>query len=636
MPTGDMEKPEGETETPKGEMEKPEMDPPKPQMPDPTPPPPVDKPPTAFTLSANGLRLPEGTIAARKLADIQITDDGLGTNTLALSGSSKFEIRGTELWLKAGALDYETAQSHTATITLSATGTGSTPAPVSFTLSVSNVDEPPTAMRLSSTAASIAEGVTTAKKLADITFTDDALGNNAVTMATHRLFEIRSGTELWLKADVDLDYETAADRSHSVTLTATSNNALTQTFTLTVTNVDEAPTAFTLSANALELEEATSTARDLATIDVTDADGGPSGLTLSQTGDFFVLDGTTLKLADGKTLTVGTHTATLSISGLPDQMFTLTVKNVLRGTENENDVLIGGAGIDRAELSYLGFFHGIFIDLSDATRWKQSDDGRWQKGSGEGFIFQRIWIDWNGDGRGGLTHDNGFEIRDSRDEYDYFTGIEQFHITESISNDTIIGGSGDDRITSHGRQDKLFGGPGNDELIAWLGTNLMDGGPGDDRLIGYSGDDTYIGGAGDDIFIGGSGNDSFVLGDETEGRDVVTDFSFGTSSGDSDSDGKREGDDDEIRVTTKNGDETTIEALKAAAQIRWTQNRDSDSDQESNDKAKPDTIIYRIIGVADDAADRPDDDADDIAVMILEDFTAPLTIDMFDVVAEVA
>ena len=89
--------------------------------------------------------------------------------------------------------------------------------------------------------------------------------------------------------------------------------------------VDKAPTAFTLSANALELEEATSTARDLASIDVTDADGGPSGLTLSQTGDFFVLDGTTLKLADGKVLSVGTHIATLSISGLPDQIFTLTV-----------------------------------------------------------------------------------------------------------------------------------------------------------------------------------------------------------------------------------------------------------------------------------------------------------------------
>ena len=95
----------------------------------------------------------------------------------------------------------------------------------------------------------------------------------------------------------------------------------------TVTNVDEAPTAFALSDTTLSLEEATSTAQDLATISVTDADGGPHGLdALTQTaGDYFVLDGLTLKLAADKTLTPGTHTATLSIAGLPDQTFTLTV-----------------------------------------------------------------------------------------------------------------------------------------------------------------------------------------------------------------------------------------------------------------------------------------------------------------------
>ena len=46
-----------------------------------------------------------------KVADIVITDDALGTNTLSLSGADAalFQIVGTELFLIAGAsLDFET------------------------------------------------------------------------------------------------------------------------------------------------------------------------------------------------------------------------------------------------------------------------------------------------------------------------------------------------------------------------------------------------------------------------------------------------------------------------------------------------------------------------------------------------
>ena len=75
-----------------------------------------------------------------RLADISVTDDGLGTNNLSLSGTdaASFEIVGVSLYLKAG-----TSLSHTAKPTLSVTvavddpSVGATPdATVGFTLTV--------------------------------------------------------------------------------------------------------------------------------------------------------------------------------------------------------------------------------------------------------------------------------------------------------------------------------------------------------------------------------------------------------------------------------------------------------------------------------------------------------------------
>jgi len=83
------------------------------------------------------------TVSRVALGDIAVTDDGLGSNVLSLSGTdaASFEIVGTALYLKAGvALDYETKTSYTVTINADDTTVGSTPdATVSFTLAVTDV-----------------------------------------------------------------------------------------------------------------------------------------------------------------------------------------------------------------------------------------------------------------------------------------------------------------------------------------------------------------------------------------------------------------------------------------------------------------------------------------------------------------
>jgi uncharacterized repeat protein (TIGR01451 family) len=88
------------------------------------------------------------TLAAIKVADIVVTDDGLGVNNLTVTGADAafFQITGAGLYLKAGTiLDYETKTGYNVTVNVDDASLGSTPdATVNFTLFVTDVvDETP-------------------------------------------------------------------------------------------------------------------------------------------------------------------------------------------------------------------------------------------------------------------------------------------------------------------------------------------------------------------------------------------------------------------------------------------------------------------------------------------------------------
>jgi VCBS repeat-containing protein len=94
--------------------------------------------------------LPEDTDTTSpiKVADVTITDDGLGVNALSLSDVSTFELIGTELFLQAGvALDFETAPDLSVTVTVDDTTVGETPDDSAvYTLTVTDVNEAPVAV----------------------------------------------------------------------------------------------------------------------------------------------------------------------------------------------------------------------------------------------------------------------------------------------------------------------------------------------------------------------------------------------------------------------------------------------------------------------------------------------------------
>lgn len=86
----------------------------------------------------------------------------------------------------------------------------------------------------------------------------------------------------------------------------------------------------------------------------------------------------------------------------------------------------------------------------------------------------------------------------------YWLGDGGLRFNGSNLYDTIIGGSGEDRLSGKG---------GNDVLLGYDGDDTLNGGNGNDTLYGDAGDDWLIGGKGDDTLVGGDGNNTLDGGD---------------------------------------------------------------------------------------------------------------------------
>lgn len=101
------------------------------------------------------------------------------------------------------------------------------------------------------------------------------------------------------------------------------------------------------------------------------------------------------------------------------------------------------------------------------------------------------------------------------------TGSAAINGTGNAANNIIIGnnaanaldgGEGDDTLDGRGGNDALVGGAGNDTLIGGGGNDTLDGGAGNDNMQGGAGNDTYVVDSANDIVDeGGSGGTDTVL-----------------------------------------------------------------------------------------------------------------------------
>ena len=219
----------------------------------------VDEAPTAMHVTPIVTELPQDvdTSEAIKLADIDFDDDALGSPVAFISSlyhESKFEIRDSALYLKAGVIFDRDDVSFQVLIDgndpyLNSFGNLGHNLIATYTLSIRKAGFDPTNLSptsvsfLSSITEIAEEADTTARTLiGELTVADDGLGTNTLSLSgtDANSFEL-DGTTLYLKAGVQLSHTTQA--TYNVTISATDDTIqdftpVTLDYTLAVSEVE--------------------------------------------------------------------------------------------------------------------------------------------------------------------------------------------------------------------------------------------------------------------------------------------------------------------------------------------------------------------------------------------------------------
>jgi len=294
--------------------------------------------PPTVTLQNTTVSFAENTDTASriKVADIVVTDDGTGVNTVAVSGADAalFEIDGLELFLSAGiSLDYESQASLNVTVTVDDASVGETPdATASLIVSVTDVNEAPY-LTLNDYGVTLEDeqGISERRAVADVTIVDDALGTNvlALTGTDAALFELE-GNVLFLKAGIDL-------RDYSG-----------QTFTVTIELDDSAVGSSPDASVSLSLG-------------VVDVDVSITTRLLKDIVDAKTVAGNHLREMGGRLF------FTASVAPYGTELW--TSDGTIEGTRILKDILVGGGASDPRNLTVVG--DQLFFTASDGENGRE-------------------------------------------------------------------------------------------------------------------------------------------------------------------------------------------------------------------------------------------------------------------------
>ncbi|KOR28894.1 hypothetical protein TI03_03650, partial [Achromatium sp. WMS1] len=308
----------------------------------------ANRTPTAVALSNTTV---DENAAGAIIGDLSTTDpDANDTHTYTVS-DDRFEVTAeNKLKLKDGvSLDHETEA--TVTVTVTSKDSGGLTKAEDFTITVTDVNDDPTAVALDNMA--VAENATGAV-IGKLTTTDqDAADTHTYTVSDER-FEVDAENQLKLKADQTLDYE--AEATVAVTVTSKDSGDLTKAedFTITVTDVNDAPTAVALD-NMVVAENATGAV--IGKLTTTDQDATDTHIYTVSDERFEVDAENQLKLKADQTLDYETEatvdvtvTATDPAGLTKNQLFTVTVNDVQETTvlvgTNEADTINRTGGLD--------------------------------------------------------------------------------------------------------------------------------------------------------------------------------------------------------------------------------------------------------------------------------------------------
>lgn len=254
--------------------------------------------PTDIVMSSTSVaeNTPPGTVIAA-LTAIDDPDSSLGdtyTFTLIDNAGGRFATNGSNLVTGPVNLDYEAQSSWP--ITIRVTDLGELTFDKTVTMTVLNGREAPVAVNLSNT--TIAEDTATGVDIALISGVDPDVGDTltfAITADPDGKFTIVNNTHLQLKTAVNYEAKTA----HALTIRATDSTGLVLdvAFTITVTNVNEAPIDITLSNNQVSGGAAVNTT--IGTLSASDPDTGATFtyLITSDPDNQYKLSGNKLQVA---------------------------------------------------------------------------------------------------------------------------------------------------------------------------------------------------------------------------------------------------------------------------------------------------------------------------------------------------
>ena len=269
-------------------------------------------------------------------------------------------------------------------------------------------------------------------------------------------FEVVDG-KLQLKDGVSLDYESEQSIELEVTSTDSQGASITETLTINVQNVNEAPDGINLSNLSFD-ENASGVI--IGTVTTSDKD-------LNDTHTYSVSDERFEVVADGE----------------GNMQLKLKDGNSLN-YEKDSSVEITITSTDEAGLSTSQEFTVYVNDVNDFNIISGTNDADLLRGT---------------------SSDDKIEALDGNDR-----------IYAGEGHDAIYGGDGDDVLSAQGGNDEVYGGDGNDRIYGGDGENVLDGGEGADRIYGHQGGtDEIHGGAGDD-YIYMDGNDSVDGGAGTD------------------------------------------------------------------------------------------------------------------------
>ncbi|ANT65083.1 cadherin domain-containing protein [Prosthecochloris sp. CIB 2401] len=387
-------------------------------------------------------------------------------------------------------------------------------------------------------------------------------------------FSIDSSTGV-VTLDDDPDYESQSAYSFTVVATDSAGNISEQDVTLSISNVNDAPTgSVTIDGSVIEGEVLTANTSTLADEDglgtlsyqwyaddtaITGATSATYTLTQAEVGKGITVEvsytddeGTAESVTSSKKVYVAGGTATIATN------VSLTLPDAMPAEVEEGDPVTDGNEL-REQIASLvpENASGITVDQIDAYVGGLAEPTIVTVRSialtpEDGFDYNEIVsIAGDPDSQEALIIDvsdldSDQVLRLQLDDVDFAVIVgaayvfggegENYAVGDGAAqvmvlgadNDTLDGGAGNDVIGSHGGNDTVFGDAGNDTVFGGDGDDSVDGGTGDDVLYGEYGPDNAAcdllldktlcnyEATGNDTLNGGAGDDTLYGGPGTD------------------------------------------------------------------------------------------------------------------------